>query len=42
MNEALANRLVSFTLSIENKDLTWQELVDEFQRILDIEFKERI
>jgi len=42
MNEALANRLVNFVFMIENKDLTRQEIVDEFQRVLDIEMKERI
>ena len=42
MNEALANRLVDFTLQISNKDLTRQELVDEFQRVLDVDMNDRI
>lgn len=42
MNEALATRLVDFTLQISNQDLTREELVEEFQRVLDTEMKERI
>jgi len=42
MNEALANKLASFFFLKENADLTRQEISNEFQRILDIEFKERI
>jgi hypothetical protein len=42
MNEALANRLASFFFLKENADLTREEISNEFQRILDVEFKERI
>ena len=42
MNEALATRLVDYTLQISNQDLTRRELIDEFQRVLDTEMKERI
>ena len=42
MNEALATKLVDFTLQITNECLTRRELIEEFQRVLDVEIKERI
>jgi DNA topoisomerase VI subunit B len=42
MNQVLVNRLVDFILQIDNRNLTRQELVSEFQRVLDAEIKERI
>ena len=42
MNKVLATRLVDFTLQISNQNLTRRELIEEFERVLNTEMKERI